>query len=55
MKRVTTIELMKDNISLGHAPVIKETGKKSKMFLEDGEPITFKSEKEARQYGKDNK
>jgi len=55
MKKVTTVELMNGNVSLGHAPVIKETGKKSRMFVEDGEPVKFDTVKEAMQYGKDNK
>ena len=52
MKKVTTIELMKDNVSIGHAPIIEETGKKPRMFLEDGQPVRFDTEKEDREYGK---
>jgi len=54
MKKITTVELMENNVSLGHAPVIEEKGKRSQILIVDGKPITFKTTKEAKKYGNDH-
>ena len=54
MRKVITVELMKGKESLGHAPVIQEGGRNI-MVVEDDEPVTFDTAKEAKQYGKDFK
>lgn len=50
---VTTIELMKGDVSLGHSPVIHIKGKNPRMYTDGDEPVTFDTPKEARQYGID--
>lgn len=53
MKKVTVIELVNTttNESLGYAPVIEERGCKSKMIIENDEPLKFITRKEAKAYG----
>ena len=55
MKRVMTTELINwvNRESLGFSPILKEKGKRNQMILKDGEPIAFKTEKQARQHGID--
>ena len=49
--KVETIELIKDQHFIGHAPVIIIKGKKPKIFLDDNnEHVHFPTEKEARDY-----
>jgi len=52
MKKVTTVELMKDGVSLGHAPLIQEKGKKAVMLHDGNEPLTFETAKLAKEEGK---
>ncbi len=51
MKKVTTVELLENNVSLGYAPVIEIKGKKPIMILEKNKPVVFKTKKEAKKYG----
>ena len=45
MKKVTTIELFENGVSLGYAPLIGRKGEKSVMIFDMGKPITFKTKK----------
>ena len=53
MKKVTVIELVNSDTDrvLGFAPVIEEKGCKSKMIIEENEPLVFETRKEAKAYG----
>lgn len=52
--KITTVELMRGDESLGHAPIIHEKGKRAKMVIgEDNKPKTFDTVKDAREYGKE--
>jgi len=51
--KITTVELVQGDKSLGHAPIIHEKGKRPKMIIEDNKPKTFDTPHEAREYGKE--
>lgn len=52
VKKITTVELMEDGNSIGHAPVIEYYGEDKSVMMCDGDkPITFNSAKEAKKYG----
>jgi len=53
MKKIDIIELCKRSTGefIGFSPSIKEKGKKTKMFLDEGEPILFKTKWQAKEWG----
>lgn len=55
MKKVRVIEIInaETNKSLGYTPLIEEDGGRPKMIIENEEPLTFLSLKDAKAYGLD--
>jgi hypothetical protein len=52
-KKVEYVELIRDKNILGYSPILIETGKKPKMFLDKEKmPVSFKTKKEAKNYVK---
>ena len=53
MKRVSTIEMLQNGVSIGYSCVINQKGQKPIGILEDNKLKVFPTEKEAHQFGKD--